>query len=118
MRPNAMRLLAVLKCIGRWASYPAAATRAADRSGHTPMPTKLDTVLIVAWLGSGAMALENSGRVDLGARERVAQIRPMTCHVMQRPSEDLPAGLVTPGRGSQIDFESALADLDIRCEPS
>jgi hypothetical protein len=82
----------------------------------TPMLSKLDAVLVVAWLGSGAMALENSGRVDMGTRDRVAQIRPI-CHVALGPPEARPAGFGT-GRALPIEIDTPVADLIIRCEPS
>jgi hypothetical protein len=70
------------------------------------MLSKLDAALIVAWLISGAMALENRDRLDISPDTRKATLVPVC-----RPVMPLPSSL-------DIGFDPTLVDVAIDCQPA
>jgi hypothetical protein len=81
------------------------------------MVTKLDIVLLVGWLASGALALESHGRVDTASPDRVASVKPMNCRVEAPASTFRPFGFDMAEPSPQGIFDVALMDVVIRCEP-
>jgi hypothetical protein len=90
-------------------------TRAADRE-DTPMLSKLDLALVVACLASGAMALENHGRVDMSSDPRGVMLPPP---IVCRPVT--PSGLSLPNAldiAVQVPFDPTLVEFAIECQPA
>jgi hypothetical protein len=81
------------------------------------MLSKLDATLLVAWLASGALALESHARVDIAVPDRVATAKPMTCQVERGPRPSRTFGFDVLEATAQGDFDVAIVDIAVRCEP-
>jgi hypothetical protein len=79
------------------------------------MLSKLDAALIVACISSGAMALENRGRLDISPDTRKVTLAPVVCRLVT------PSGLPI---ASSIDIAPPVAidptsvDFPIECWPA
>lgn len=74
------------------------------------MMSRLDVVLISAWLASGAMAVENYQRTDLAASDG-PRVKPAPTMVCAPPHPSSVAFTL------KHPFEAAVADIAIVCTP-
>ena len=79
------------------------------------MVTRLDAILLCAWLVSGVLALENRGRIDISDPDRTASVRPI-CHVEIAAPNDSRASFGRPAY-SYAGIDTLAPDLTLRCGP-